>query len=151
MPGAAVLLDGATGHGVVTDENGKFKIVVPSSESILRFEFLGYSPVKMKVGNKTELNVTLNPDVSFLEEVVVIGRDEKQNGEVSIVAVVVPNKEECEAQGLTENEAIYNAINERVTEINKKLVAYKHINKVEMRDEPFEKTAAKKIKRFLIK
>jgi hypothetical protein len=73
MPGAAVLLDGATGQGTVTDENGKYKILVPSGESVLRFEFLGYSPVKMKVGNKTELNVTLNPDVSFLEEVVVIG------------------------------------------------------------------------------
>ena len=37
MPGAAVLLDGTTGHGVVTDVNGKYKILVPSSESILRF------------------------------------------------------------------------------------------------------------------
>ena len=83
MPGAAVLLDGATGHGAVTDENGKYKILVPSGESVLRFEFMGYSPVKMKVGNKTELNVTLNPDVSFLEEVVVIGFGEAKKSDLT--------------------------------------------------------------------
>ena len=90
-------------------------------------------------------------EIPLVEEVVVIGRDEKKNGEVSIVAVVVPNMEECEAKGLTEDEAIYDAIHEKINEVNKKLVAYKHVNLVELRKEPFEKTAAKKIKRFLIK
>ena len=90
-------------------------------------------------------------DVPLVEEVVVVGRDEKKNGEVSIVAIVVPNQEECEAAGLTDADAIYNAINEKITEINKSLVAYKHVNKVEIRTEPFEKTAARKIKRFLVK
>ena len=90
-------------------------------------------------------------EISLVEEVVVVGRDEKRNGEISIVAVVVPNMEECEAQGLTDDEAIYNTIHEKINEVNKKLVAYKHINQVEIRKEPFEKTAAKKIKRFLVK
>ena len=52
---------------------------------------------------------------------------------------------------MTDDEAIYNAIYEKVIETNKKLVPYKHINKVEIRKEPFEKTAARKIKRFLVK
>ena len=90
-------------------------------------------------------------EISLVEEVVVVGRDEKRNGEISIVAVVVPNMEECEAQGLTDDEAIYNTIHEKINEVNKKLVAYKHINQVEIRKEPFEKTAVKKIKRFLVK
>ena len=90
-------------------------------------------------------------DNPLVEEVVVVGRDEKNNGEISIVAIVVPNKEECEAQGLTDDEAIYNTLHEKITEINKKLAAYKHINQIELRNEPFEKTAAKKIKRFLVK
>ena len=90
-------------------------------------------------------------DIPLVEEVVVVGRDEKKNGEISIVAIVVPNQEECEARGLTEDEAIYEAISAEVTAVNKKLVAYKHINHVEIRKEPFEKTAARKIKRFLVK
>ena len=90
-------------------------------------------------------------EIPYVEEVVVVGRDEKQNGEIDIVAIVVPNKEECEAAGLTDNDAIYNAVHEQITAINKKLVAYKHISKLELREEPFEKTAARKIKRYLIK
>lgn len=90
-------------------------------------------------------------EIPMVEEVVVVGRDEKKNGEVSIVAICVPNMEECEARGLTEPEAIYEAINEQINSVNKKLVAYKHINHLEIRNEPFEKTAARKIKRFLVK
>ena len=90
-------------------------------------------------------------DVPFVEEVVVVGREGETKGDVQIVAIVVPNMEECEAAGLSGEEAIYNALYEKITEINKKLVAYKHINKLEIRNEPFEKTAARKIKRFLVK
>ena len=59
MPGAAVLLEGDTSHGVITDENGRYHIVVPSTESVLRYEFMGYSSVKMMVGKKTTLNILL--------------------------------------------------------------------------------------------
>ena len=90
-------------------------------------------------------------EIPFVEEVVVVGRDENRSGDVQIVAIVVPNQEECAAAGLTDEEAIYNAVYAKVNEINKNLVAYKHVNKVEIRTEPFEKTAAKKIKRFLVK
>lgn len=90
-------------------------------------------------------------EIELVEEVVVVGREGEKKGDVEIVAIAVPNQEECEAAGLTEEDAIYNAIYERINEVNKKLVAYKHVNKVEIRNEPFEKTAAKKIKRFLVK
>jgi len=90
-------------------------------------------------------------EIPFVEEVVVVGRDGEKKGNVDIVAIAVPNSDECEAAGLTDEEAIYNAINEKIKEINKKLVSYKNINKLEIRNEPFEKTAAKKIKRFLVK
>ncbi len=90
-------------------------------------------------------------DIPLIEEVVVVGREGEKKGDVDIVAIVVPNQEECQAAGLTDEEAIYNAIHEKINEVNKKLVAYKHIGKLEIRNEPFEKTAAKKIKRFLVK
>jgi len=90
-------------------------------------------------------------DIPLIEEVVVVGREGEKKGDVDIVAIVVPNQEECANAGLTDEEAIYNAVYEKITEVNKKLVAYKHIGKLEIRNEPFEKTAAKKIKRFLVK
>ena len=90
-------------------------------------------------------------EIPFVEEVVVVGREGATKGDVQIVAVVVPNQEECAAAGLDGENAIYSVLYEKINEINKKLAAYKHINKLELRSEPFEKTAAKKIKRFLVK
>ena len=59
--------------------------------------------------------------------------------------------EECDKQGLHDDETIYEAINHEVHDLNQKLASYKHISVVELRKEPFEKTAARKIKRFLVK
>ena len=89
--------------------------------------------------------------IPFVEEVVVVGRECQKTGDTIIAAVVVPNKEECDAQGLHDDETIYEAINHAVHDLNQKLESYKHIGVVELRHEPFEKTAARKIKRFLVK
>ncbi len=89
--------------------------------------------------------------IPLVEEVVVVGRECQKTGDTIIAAVVVPNKEECDAQGLHDDETIYEAINHAVHDLNQKLESYKHIGVVELRHEPFEKTAARKIKRFLVK
>lgn len=88
--------------------------------------------------------------VPLVEESVVVGRENKETGDITVVAIVYPNKEECEKAGLTTNEEIYQAINEAAMKINRKLASYKHIHKVELRDEPFEKTTTKKIKRYTV-
>ena len=89
--------------------------------------------------------------VSPIEEVVVVGEENKETGVVSVVALVYPNHEECTKLGLVEKDDIYNAINEEIQSINKRLASYKHINKLELREEPFEKTTSRKIKRHTIK
>ncbi len=83
LPGAAVFLDAANGHGTITDAEGRFRIVVPSTESILRFEFMGYTTVKMMVGKKTVLSVTMTPDLQYLDEVVVIGFGETKKSDLT--------------------------------------------------------------------
>ena len=88
--------------------------------------------------------------VPLVEESVVVGRENKETGDITVVAIVYPNKEECEKAGLTTDEEIYQAINEATMKINRKLASYKHIHKVELRDEPFEKTTTKKIKRYTV-
>ena len=89
--------------------------------------------------------------IPLVEEVVVVGRECEKTGDTIIAAVVVPNKEECDAHGLHDDETIYEAINHAVHDLNQKLESFKHIGVVELRHEPFEKTAARKIKRFLVK
>ena len=88
--------------------------------------------------------------VPLVEESVVVGRENKETGDITVVAIVYPNKEECEKAGLATDEEIYQAINEAAMKINRKLASYKHIHKVELRDEPFEKTTTRKIKRYTV-
>ncbi|HOK51595.1 MAG TPA: SusC/RagA family TonB-linked outer membrane protein, partial [Bacteroidales bacterium] len=57
----------------VTDANGRYSIKVPSAESILVFSFIGYQSSEVLVGDQTTVNVTLNEEVSQLDEVVVVG------------------------------------------------------------------------------
>lgn len=88
--------------------------------------------------------------VPLVEEAVVVGRDGKEPGDVTVVAIVYPNKEECDKAGLKTDEEITAAITDAAMKINRNLASYKHIHKVELRDEPFEKTSTKKIKRYKI-
>ena len=90
-------------------------------------------------------------NVKLVEEVVVVGKEDKESGNVSVIALIYPNAEECEKQGLTDKEAIEKALNDEVIAINKRLASYKHVHSVVVRDEPFEKTPSRKIKRHVIK
>ena len=90
-------------------------------------------------------------NVKLVEEVVVVGKEDTVTGNVSVIALIYPNAEECEKQGLTDKEAIHKALNDEVITINKRLASYKHVNEVIVRDEPFEKTPSRKIKRHVIK
>jgi TonB-linked SusC/RagA family outer membrane protein len=70
IPGVTVLVKGL-GTGVITDLDGNYTITLPSSESILIFSFIGFVAVERKVGNKTEMNIVMEPDVKQLSEVVI--------------------------------------------------------------------------------
>ena len=59
--GATVVVSGTT-NGVLTDQNGKYVINVPSKESILEIEYLGYAGRKIMVGTKTVIDVILQSD-----------------------------------------------------------------------------------------
>ena len=72
LPGANVLIKG-TSIGTVSDMDGGFVIEAPNSESILVFSYLGYVSKEIQVGGQTSFNISLEPDLSNLEEVVVVG------------------------------------------------------------------------------
>jgi len=70
--GATVLVED-TNAGTVTDVNGNYSIEVPSSNSTLVFSFIGYEQLEIQVGDQTEIDVSLTPAASQLDEVVVVG------------------------------------------------------------------------------
>lgn len=70
--GANVIIEGTT-LGTVTDIDGHFSISVPNPGSVLVISFLGYNTERITVNNEAELSVKLIPDITDLEEVVVVG------------------------------------------------------------------------------
>ena len=72
MPGVNVVLKG-TSTGVVTDSNGKYRINIPDKDAVLVFSFLGYTPQEIIVGDRINIDISLQEDTQELEEVVVIG------------------------------------------------------------------------------
>jgi len=68
--GASVLVKGTT-TGTYTDENGNFTISAPANATTLVFKYLGYKAQEVPLTASNVVNVSLEPDVLGLEEVVV--------------------------------------------------------------------------------
>ncbi len=72
LPGASVLVVGTT-IGTITDDNGRFSIIVPESATSLEISYLGFVKLLVEISNRTVINIVLQPDISVLSEVVVVG------------------------------------------------------------------------------
>jgi len=72
VPGVTILVKG-TSTGTATDLDGKFSLNVPSGSDVLVFSFIGLKTQEVTIGNQTIINVSLQPDMSSLEEVIIVG------------------------------------------------------------------------------
>lgn len=71
LPGVNVLIVG-TRQGTITDIEGRYTIEA-SSDDVLSFSFVGYETMEVSVGTRNTIDITMQEDISQLEEVVVIG------------------------------------------------------------------------------
>ena len=73
MPGVNVLIKGTT-VGTLTDGNGAYNLSVPDpANAILVFSFIGYGTKEVPVAGNSTISIGLDPELTGLEEVVVIG------------------------------------------------------------------------------
>ncbi|MEM9327392.1 MAG: TonB-dependent receptor [Bacteroidota bacterium] len=72
LPGATVLEKG-TSNGTITDVNGDYRLNVSTNDAYLTVSFVGYESLDVPVNGRSSLDISLQPDVSALEEVVVVG------------------------------------------------------------------------------
>ena len=86
--------------------------------------------------------------IDLIAECVVVGR-KNSIGEVVITAIVYPNQDLVEAEGLSKDD-VYARLKESINEVNKNLPVFKQIHELEVRDTEFEKTTTKKIKRYKV-
>ena len=91
IPGVNVVEKGTT-NGSVTDVDGDYTINV-SDNATLVFSFVGYSGQEVAVGNQSTVNITMTPDVTALQEVVVVGYGTQERKEITS-SVVELNEEQ---------------------------------------------------------
>jgi TonB-linked SusC/RagA family outer membrane protein len=72
LVGVNVIVEGTT-VGSTTDNEGKFSVDVPGSNSVLVITYIGYITEKVKLAGQSTIDVKLVPDVTKLDEVLVIG------------------------------------------------------------------------------
>lgn len=77
LPGVNVLVKG-TSNGTITDIDGNYKIEA-SSDATLIFSFVGYENQEVLVGSRTVIDISLQPDVQALDEVIVTAFGIKQD------------------------------------------------------------------------
>ena len=70
VPGVNVVVKG-TSIGTITSLDGEFSINVPGSESILVFSYIGLITQEVLVGQQSILDITMNPDLQELSEIVI--------------------------------------------------------------------------------
>lgn len=86
LPGVNILVKG-TSFGTVTGIDGSYSISVPDGATLV-FSYIGYNIQEVVVGDRTVIDISLNPDAETLSEVVVIG-SRNQNRTVLETAVPV--------------------------------------------------------------
>ncbi|WP_445736293.1 SusC/RagA family TonB-linked outer membrane protein [Mariniflexile sp.] len=71
VPGVNVIVKG-TSRGVSTDFDGKYSINVNKGET-LEFSYIGFKTSSVTIQNQTTVNISMDPDIAALDEVVVVG------------------------------------------------------------------------------
>ncbi len=95
-----------------------------------------------------EIEEYLEP-LDTIAECVVVGRKAENSDTIILTAVIYPDFTKF-PEGTTKEE-IHAEMKKKISEINRKLVSYKHIREIEIRDTEFEKTTTRKIRRNLVK
>lgn len=83
MPGVSVSVKGTT-LGINTDINGKYSLAVPANATTLIFSYIGMKKQEVVLGDRSVVDVIMEPDITGLDEVVVtalgVSREKKAVG-----------------------------------------------------------------------
>lgn len=90
LPGVNVIVQG-TSTGTTTDLDGTYRLDVPD-EATLIFSYVGYLSQEIEVGNRSVINVSLDPDISQLEEIVVVGYGTQKKSDITGSVASIPEQ-----------------------------------------------------------
>lgn len=79
LPGVSIVVKG-TGVGTVTDADGKYVLNIPDENAggALIFSFIGYNSQEVPINGRSSIDITMEPDIKTLSEIVVVGVSMKE-------------------------------------------------------------------------
>jgi TonB-linked SusC/RagA family outer membrane protein len=91
LPGVSILVKG-TSNGTSTDNDGKYSLTTPPDATLV-ISFIGYKTIEVEVGNRTQVDLALDPEVTALQEVVVTGYTTQNRRDITGAVSVVKTSE----------------------------------------------------------
>src|SRR4030043_197765 len=82
-----------TAVGVISDANGNFSIDVPVDAKTLTFTFVGMEMQEVVIGDRIQINITMEESAIGLEEVVVVGYGTQRKSDITGSVVSVSNEQ----------------------------------------------------------
>ncbi|MEJ1240297.1 TonB-dependent receptor [Chryseolinea sp. T2] len=106
MPGVNII-ERSTTTGTTTDAEGKYKLNVSGPEAVLVISFIGYATQEITVSSRSVIDIKLAPEVSTLNEVVVVGygTSTKANLTGSVATISDKDVKSVTTMSLTDNMA----------------------------------------------
>src|SRR5665647_337764 len=81
VPGVTVMIKGTT-IGVITGMDGNYSISNVPANATLQFSFVGLKGQEVEVGTRNSINITMEAELTDLDEVVVVGYGTQKRGNV---------------------------------------------------------------------
>lgn len=92
LPGVNVLVQG-TAKGTTSDADGRYSLELEASENTLVFSFIGFKAQTVELGDRTTVDVTLEEDLTSLDEVVVVGYGVQREKDLTSAIATVKSEE----------------------------------------------------------
>lgn len=91
LPSVSVVIKG-TNIGTVTGVDGMYKITAPT-DAVLIYSFIGFKTQQIDVGDKSIIDIKMEPDLQLLEEIVVVGYGTQKKSDLTGAVASVSEKD----------------------------------------------------------
>jgi TonB-dependent starch-binding outer membrane protein SusC len=89
--GATVIVKGKK-QGGTTDADGRFKVIADPTD-VLAISYTGYQPLDVPINNQNDLRIALQPSITQLEDVVVVGYGVQKKSQITGAISSIQNKD----------------------------------------------------------
>jgi TonB-linked SusC/RagA family outer membrane protein len=95
-----------TTNGNITDSDGRFTLKMTQENATLIFSYIGYLTQEIQVDDRSVWEITMQENISILDEVVVVGYGTKRKGGISAAVTTIGNKDIMRTTSTTTSGAI---------------------------------------------